>query len=62
MPAESAVGSLLRYITDESVKQFQPMNINFGLFPPLAARVPKSEKKKIIAERALSVISDIQET
>lgn len=61
-PAESAVGSLLRYITDEEVKHFQPMNINFGLFPPLAARVPKSEKKKIIAERALSVISDIRET
>ena len=62
LPAESAVGSLLRYITDEEVKHFQPMNINFGLFPPLAARVPKSEKKKIIAERALSVISDIRET
>jgi methylenetetrahydrofolate--tRNA-(uracil-5-)-methyltransferase len=61
-PAESAVGSLLRYITDEEVKHFQPMNINFGLFPPLAVRVPKSEKKKIIAERALSVISDIRET
>ena len=60
-PAESAVGSLLRYITDEEVKHFQPMNINFGLFPPLGKRAPKPEKKKLIADRALSVISGIRE-
>lgn len=61
MPPASAIGSLLRYITDESVKQFQPMNINFGLFPPISKRVPKNVKKKLVAERALSEISRLQE-
>ncbi len=61
VPPESSIGSLLRYITDESVKHFQPMNINFGLFPPIAKRVPKNIKKKLIAERALSQISSMQE-
>lgn len=60
IPPESSIGSLLTYITDESVKQFQPMNINFGLFPPIGKRVPKNIKKKLIAERALSQIAAIR--
>ncbi len=61
VPPASAIGSLLRYITDESVKHFQPMNINFGLFPPIPKKVPKAVKKKLIAERALSEISAMYE-
>ncbi len=56
-PGESAIGSLVRYITDREIKTFQPMNINFGLFPPLVGRVTKSEKKALIAERALESAS-----
>lgn len=59
-PPESSIGSLLRYITDENVKKFQPMNINFGLFPPITKRMPKAQKKKLIAERALSQISALE--
>ncbi|MER3446430.1 MAG: methylenetetrahydrofolate--tRNA-(uracil(54)-C(5))-methyltransferase (FADH(2)-oxidizing) TrmFO [Candidatus Dadabacteria bacterium] len=55
-PPETAIGALIRYITDQSVKDFQPMNINFGLFPPLENGAPKSLKKKLIVERALSKI------
>ena len=62
VPPESAIGSLLRYITDGSLKHFQPMNINFGLFPELEKRVSKATKKKLIAERALSGISFLRAT
>ncbi len=56
-PPETAVGSLIKYICDKDVKNFQPMNINFGLFPKPEGRMPKTEKKKQIAKRALQNIS-----
>lgn len=59
-PTETAIGSLLRYITDESIKNFQPMNINFGLFPSLSNGAPKSQKKKLIAARALVKIAEFK--
>ena len=34
-PREMAIGALALYISNESVTQFQPMNINFGIIPPL---------------------------
>ncbi|HEY7534967.1 MAG TPA: methylenetetrahydrofolate--tRNA-(uracil(54)-C(5))-methyltransferase (FADH(2)-oxidizing) TrmFO, partial [Thermodesulfobacteriota bacterium] len=52
-PPETAIGALIRYITDQGVKDFQPMNINFGLFPPLPNGVHKSERRRLIVERAL---------
>lgn len=57
LPRETALGSLINYITDAEVKNFQPMNINFGLFPPAKARMPKKEKKKLIAKNALDSLS-----
>ena len=54
---ETAIGSLLRYISDGSIKNFQPMNINFGLFPPPEEKIQKSQKKSYIAERALGAMS-----
>jgi methylenetetrahydrofolate--tRNA-(uracil-5-)-methyltransferase len=56
-PPETATGSLLRYISDGSIKNFQPMNINFGLFPPPGEKIQKSRRKSCIAERALSAMS-----
>ncbi len=54
-PPTTALGSLLRYITDQSSQAFQPMNANFGLFPPLP--FPNSAKgrakKELMAHRAL---------
>ncbi len=55
-PATS-LGALIRYIVNPGNKQFQPMNINFGLYPPLEKGYKKSEKKKLIAQRALRHIS-----
>lgn len=58
-PAETAMGSLARYITEADPNHFQPMNINFGLFPPLETRVkPKRERVRQLAERALESMKE----
>ncbi len=62
-PPTTAIGALLNHITgghvsDDSDKTtFQPMNVNFGLFPPLAQRVKKKERKAAYAKRALEDLS-----
>lgn len=57
-PSESAHGALTHYITAASPDNFQPMNVNFGIFPPLAGRVPKKERKKAMADRALTKVEE----
>ncbi|WP_440444262.1 methylenetetrahydrofolate--tRNA-(uracil(54)-C(5))-methyltransferase (FADH(2)-oxidizing) TrmFO [Phascolarctobacterium sp.] len=53
-PAETAHGSLANYISNPAIENFQPMNINFGLIPPLSVRIrKKKEKNAQIAARAL---------
>jgi methylenetetrahydrofolate--tRNA-(uracil-5-)-methyltransferase len=52
-PPTTALGALLRYVTDPERKNFQPMNVNFGLLPPLAEPVRGKVKKEIMARRAL---------
>jgi methylenetetrahydrofolate--tRNA-(uracil-5-)-methyltransferase len=53
-PATTALGALLRYITDPERQRFQPMNVNFGLIPPLAARLRGRAKKEMMSRRALA--------
>lgn len=62
-PAESAIGSLCRYISTPQ-KDFAPMNINFGLLPPmeLPRRTAKTEKQRALSERALQALSSMMET
>ncbi len=57
-PRETAIGALCHYISHFEGKNFQPMNVNFGLIPPLGVRVPKKEKNLKISERALAVLDD----
>lgn len=53
-PSETAHGSLCRYITQTEQTCFQPMNINFGLMPPLGRKIKdKKLKNSLIAERSL---------
>jgi methylenetetrahydrofolate--tRNA-(uracil-5-)-methyltransferase len=52
-PQTTAMGGLVHYISNQQVKGFQPMNVNFGLFPPLREPLRGKEKRKAIAERAL---------
>lgn len=59
---ETAIGALAAYISDESVVNFQPMNVNFGIMAPLGYRVRgKANKNLAIAERALAIIDTITE-
>jgi len=54
-PSTTAIGALLNHITGGAdASTFQPMNINFGLFPPLAQKVKKKERKPAMARRALA--------
>lgn len=55
-PRETAIGALCHYISHFDGKNFQPMNVNFGLIPPLEKRVPKKEKNQKLAERALAAL------
>ena len=52
-PATTAYGSLLAYVTQRTRRDFQPMNANYGLFPPLPGRRRGREKKLALAARAL---------
>ena len=59
-PRETAMGALALYISEESVVNFQPMNINFGLIPQLGYRVKgKRNKNAKLAERALEKLGEL---
>ena len=56
-PEVTAHGALANYISNPAIENFQPMNINFGLIPPLAVRIRKKrEKNAQIAARALEAL------
>ena len=56
-PRTTAVGALGLYISDESIENFQPMNVNFSIIAPLEQRIrKKAEKNLAIANRSLQVI------
>ncbi len=56
-PVTTCHGALAHYITTGEADHFQPMNVNFGLLPPLPQRIRKKrEKKQRLAERALADI------
>jgi len=55
-PRETALGALIGHLTNTASRDFQPMNVNFGLFPPLPGRVPKKLRGAAYAERALEAL------
>ncbi len=64
VPRETAHGALMTHLSDANPKHFQPMNVNFGLFPPLdeplkrgRKKRPKREKNEAHAARALAAIT-----
>ncbi len=60
-PRETAIGALALYISNESVADFQPMNVNFGLIPPLDYRVKgKRNKNALLSQRGLDCLSGLQ--
>jgi len=57
-PPETALGALMHHITNADVKHFQPMNVNYGLFPELPGRIKKKERRQKLAERALAALEE----
>ena len=61
-PAETAIGALGLYVSNQAVTHFQPMNINFGIMPPLDHRVKgKRNKNAELSARSLAVIERMKE-
>lgn len=53
-PPETAIGALMSYLQKANPKHFQPMNINWGLFPPIILpQTAKKDKYELLAQRAL---------
>ena len=57
-PESTALGALVRHITNAGIRHFQPMNVNYGLFPELAGKVKKKERRGLLAARALAEIDN----
>ncbi len=58
LPEFSMIGALLKYITDSTVTNFQPMGANFGILPPLDRKIrDKRERYAALAERSLDWFS-----
>lgn len=73
-PPETAHGALLRHLQNANARHFQPMNVNYGLFPPLSIeeathraasgrrkKRPKRERNERLAERALEALAGFRE-
>ena len=61
-PQETAIGALGLYVSNESVGSFQPMNINFGIMPPLGYKVKgKRNKNAELSQRSLALIDAMRE-
>jgi methylenetetrahydrofolate--tRNA-(uracil-5-)-methyltransferase len=57
-PRETAIGALAHYITTADPKHFAPMNINFGLLPPLERKVRKEMRHRLMVARALKTLDE----
>lgn len=56
----TAHGALAHYVSDETVKNFQPMNVNFGILPSLEERIKaKKERYEKISKKALAIIENM---
>jgi methylenetetrahydrofolate--tRNA-(uracil-5-)-methyltransferase len=57
-PVETALGALLSHITGGAdAETFQPMNVNFGLMPPIPGRAKKADRKKMYTDRARAALA-----
>ena len=62
-PRETAIGALACYVSNQSVAEFQPMNINFGIMPPLDHRVKgKRNKNAMLSQRSLELVAALRQS
>ncbi len=56
------IGALSSYISDETVKNFQPMGANFGILPPIEPKIKdKRARYAALAERAINALEEVTE-
>lgn len=61
LPKSTMMGALAGYISDESVKNFQPMGANFGIIDSLEEKIrDKKERYKKISEKSLEILKNIK--
>ena len=61
-PRETAIGALALYVSNDSVVDFQPMNVNFGIMPPLDHKVKgKRNKNAELSRRSLELLESLRE-
>jgi len=61
-PRETALGALALYVSDPSVTDFQPMNINFGIMPPLGRHVRGKRNKNVqLSQRSLELVEALRD-
>lgn len=59
LPENTMIGALSRYISDETVKNFQPMGANFGVLPPIEPKIrDKTERYAAISKRAINTLRE----
>lgn len=59
LPETTMIGALSRYISDESVVNFQPMGANFGVLPPIEPKIrDKKERYVALAQRGITALED----
>lgn len=62
LPETSMIGALSRYISDETVKDFQPMGANFGVLPPIEPKIrDKSQRYMALSQRATDDLKEYAE-
>lgn len=60
LPPDTMMGALAAYISDESVKDFQPMGANFGILPPIEPKIrDKKQRYAALAQRALDSLETV---
>lgn len=60
-PTETAMGALIRHLTESDPVHFQPSNVNFGLFPAWETKIPKKQRGRQRAEISLAALQRWQE-
>jgi len=53
-PATTALGGLISHLQNQTAKNFQPSNVNFGLLPPLEKKLSKKDRNRALASRAIA--------
>ncbi len=61
-PAATALGALVAYVTEADPRHFQPVNINYGLLPPVPKKGSREDRRRRIADRALKELDEWRKT